>query len=225
MPLLNRDHLMSDQYHKMVKEAEKSGLKLRSEEAYQTSFDETLSHIPRGENLYVFAYGSLMWNPVISFKKKIRATLKNYHRSFCIHLPAFRATVEKPGLMMALEKQPGATCEGMLYFIEPDLAQKELALLWLREMMTTAYMPAWVNVQGEDHTYRALTFVVDSKGERYLKILDPNEQAKRIAQAEGPVGSNRDYLFETVKHLQDLGCCDQDLEQLASLVRGYCCFF
>jgi cation transport regulator ChaC len=57
---------------------------------------------PPGEDFWVFAYGSLMWNPGFPFLESHPALVRGYHRSFCVESTHYRGTKEKPGLVLGL---------------------------------------------------------------------------------------------------------------------------
>jgi cation transport protein ChaC len=51
--------------------------------------------------------------------------------------------------------------------------------------------------------------------------LSENTIVRHIATATGPLGACREYLFETVEHLTELGIRDRRLETMAARVREY----
>lgn len=85
------------------------------------------------------SYGSLIWNPTMKFAERRKATLHGWHRSFCLHLIAGRATLEHPGRMLSLE--PDGCVEGIAFRLPEDSGDQELAAIWLQEMITGAYNP------------------------------------------------------------------------------------
>ena len=54
--------------------------------------------------MWVFGYGSLLWNPGFEYQEKAIASLPGWHRSFCMKLEGGRGTHERPGLMAALDQ-------------------------------------------------------------------------------------------------------------------------
>src|SRR5579859_6246974 len=44
------------------------------------------------EDYWVFAYGSLIWNPEFPYVDKAPALLRGYHRSFCLYSWHYRGT-------------------------------------------------------------------------------------------------------------------------------------
>ena len=49
---------------------------------------------------WVFAYGSLMWNPGFDFIDRQPARLDGFHRAFCIYSHHYRGTPARPGLCL-----------------------------------------------------------------------------------------------------------------------------
>jgi glutathione-specific gamma-glutamylcyclotransferase len=187
---------------------------LASEEELAASLDAFLTDV--GGELWVFAYGSLMWRPDFEFAEQRPATLRGWHRRFCLWQWRFRGTPETPGLMLALDR--GGSCVGMAYkVVGPDLRAKVMPV-WRREMRGRGYRPRWVVVGTPHGPVRALTFVANRDGERYAGRLSDPEIADRIALACGPMGPSADYLLNTVAHCEAMGIHDRHLWRLQALV-------
>ena len=172
--------------------------------------------------LWVFGYGSLIWNPGFPFLARRPARLRGYARSFCLSSIRYRGTPEAPGLVLALAAAEGAgvECRGLAYKIAPEAADDAHAYLRHREMVTDSYLETEQDLEVDGlGPIRALTYVIDHDHPQHLK-LSPDEQAAIIARAVGPAGSNRDYLHNTVAHLRELGLPDPELEALDLKVRA-----
>lgn len=163
-------------------------------------------------DFWVFAYGSLMWNPGFAYAECRPALLRGYHRRFCILSTHYRGTPERPGLVLGLDR--GGSCRGLAFRIAAETAQTTLADLWDREMITAVYRPRLVSVRTQPGAVDALAFIVDRGHEQYCGRLSVDEAADRIACACGGRGPNLDYLANTVTHLQALGIRDRQLETL-----------
>src|SRR3954465_11092557 len=72
----------------------------------------------RPEPVWIFAYGSLMWNPEMPFAERRPALLHGYHRSFCLYSRDYRGTQERPGLVLGLDR--GGSCQGIVYRLPPE---------------------------------------------------------------------------------------------------------
>ena len=168
--------------------------------------------------LWVFGYGSLIWDPGFPVAERRIATLHGWHRSFCMRSIHHRGTVENPGLVLALDAARGASCTGVAFRVEPGHEAATLAALRERELISSAYLERVLPVTTEGGTLDALAYVIDPDHVQYCQ-LDREEQAQIIAGAVGGRGPNRDYLWSTTAHLAELGISDPDLDWLASRVR------
>jgi glutathione-specific gamma-glutamylcyclotransferase len=168
--------------------------------------------------LWVFGYGSLIWDPGFPVAERRIATLHGWHRSFCMRSIHHRGTVETPGLVLALDAAEGACCTGVAFRVEPGHEDGTLAALRDRELISSAYLERTLPVTTEAGPLEALAYVIDPDHVQYCH-LDPEEQAQIIARAVGGRGPNRDYLWSTAAHLAELGISDPDLDWLASRVR------
>jgi cation transport protein ChaC len=189
-----------------------------SEEARNASLKAMRSAVAPGSDVWVFGYGSLMWNPAINVAESRKAHVRGYHRTFCLTLQVGRGSVEKPGLMLGIDR--GGSCSGVAHRIRAEEVDSELTILWYREMLSGSYEPRWVNgeIEGGDAT-RLLTFVINRAHPRYEARLGEADIARRIATAEGVIGTNRDYLYRTVAHLASLGISDGPMQKLERRVR------
>jgi glutathione-specific gamma-glutamylcyclotransferase len=169
--------------------------------------------------VWVFGYGSLIWDPGFPVAERRIARLAGWHRSFCMWSIHHRGTPEAPGLVLALDRADEANCAGVAFRIVPGAEADTLATLRERELVSSAYLETIQTVETEAGPVAALTYVVDRAHVQYCGDLALDEQAKVIARATGGRGPNRDYLWSTVAHLAELGILDPDLEWLAAEVR------
>lgn len=173
------------------------------------------------DELWVFGYGSLIWNPEFAVAARQIARLPDWHRSFCMHSIHHRGSVESPGLVLALDRAPGRHCDGVAFLVQRGQETQTLAALRERELISAAYLERRLAVDLADGgRVQAVAFVIDRDHSQYCGALTPAEQARIIATATGGRGSNRDYLFATADHLAALGIEDAELTRLATLVRG-----
>ncbi|HEX3982519.1 MAG TPA: gamma-glutamylcyclotransferase [Acidisoma sp.] len=193
-----------------------AGMNFMSEVELGESLASTMATHPAGEDLWLFGYGSLMWNPVIEFAERRVATIHGFHRAYCIWLLLGRGSPEHPGLMLALDR--GGSCPGLAYRVRADLLEREMPLLWRREMPGRTYRATWVKARTATGLVRALTFVVDRRSPRYAGKLSDQEIAERVATASGILGTCQAYLTDTLATLQTLGLKDPRLARIAKLV-------
>lgn len=172
------------------------------------------------EGFWVFAYGSLVWNPGFPFQERQIARLHGFSRSFCMWSIHHRGTVVKPGLVLALDPSAGGYCDGVAFFVGPQDSVKTLAELRERELVSSAYIEETHTIDLRDgRVVPAVTYVVDVAHEQYCGGLSLEKQAEVIAAAVGGRGPNPEYLFNTANHLAEIGLADADLTWLAARVR------
>ena len=184
---------------------------------YDIIVRDMLAQAPPGD-LWLFGYGSLLWKPGFDYVERRMATVRGWHRSFCIKVARFRGTRDLNGLMMALDR--GGQCRGMIFRIPADQATAVLNTLFRRELVVNppGTPPRWLTAQTEDGPIRALGFVVDRRSKFYSGSLSPEEVADVMATAAGHWGTCAEYLYNTVSHLEELGIHDCYLWRLQALV-------
>lgn len=171
--------------------------------------------------LWVFGYGSLIWAPDFPVAERRVATVKGWRRSFCMWSIHHRGSPEAPGLVLALDHDVAAECQGLALRVAPGAEAETLAMLRERELVSSAYLERELPLMTpEGEALRALAYVIDPDHAQYTGPLDPEEQARIILRSKGGRGLNRDYLWSTVAHLEELGLHDPDLAALAARVRA-----
>ncbi len=170
------------------------------------------------DTLWVFGYGSLIWDPGFPVAERRIATLQGWHRSFCMRSIHHRGTVDHPGLVLALDRAEGASCTGVAFRVAPGEEAATLYALRERELVSSAYLEMTLPVATDAGPLEALAYVIDPDHAQYC-LIDPEEQAQIIARATGGRGRNCDYLWSTAAHLAELGIRDADLDWLADRVR------
>ena len=215
---LTRDQLRDGHVHRMIAEL---GIAMRvlSEEELRASRAATLAGVDLTPGVWLFGYGSLIWNPAFHFTDRLIGTVYGWHRRFCLWTHLGRGCPERPGLVLGLER--GGSCRGAVFHIAPDAVEEELAIVWRREMISGAYVPRWVKVRTALGALRAIAFVINHAHERYACFLPDERVAEVIATAEGWLGPCADYLINTVDHLAELGIHDRPLERLRTQVLAH----
>lgn len=169
-------------------------------------------------HVWIFAYGSLMWNPMLEFKCRRVATLHDWHRSFCLHMVAGRATPDRPGRMLALEA--GGHTHGVALRLCPRTQDEDLRVVWIREMILGSYRPTWAPVTLDDGTEtHAIAFMADPSREQFTHDSAIATVAPLIAVAAGKLGTNAEYVFRLRAALQACRLQDPYIEALASAIR------
>ncbi|HFZ8993209.1 TPA: gamma-glutamylcyclotransferase [Citrobacter freundii] len=191
---------------------------LWSVEQRAASLAATLACRPDNGPVWIFGYGSLMWNPALEYDESCTGTLIGWHRAFCLRLTAGRGTAHQPGRMLALKK--GGRTTGVAYKLPEHSLEEELTLLWKREMITGCYLPRWCSLTLDDgRTVNALVFIMDPCHPQYESDTSAQTIAPLIAAASGPLGSNAQYLFLLERELIRLGMRDDSLNDLLENVR------
>jgi glutathione-specific gamma-glutamylcyclotransferase len=167
--------------------------------------------------LWVFGYGSLMWQPGFAFAERAPAALIGAHRSLCIYSFHHRGTKDHPGLVLGLDQ--GGACRGMAFRVAPEQYDTTLAYLRAREQVTEVYVETMKPVSlldGSAREIEALCYMVDRAHPQYAGRLSLERQAELVRGAAGLAGANTDYVFNTVRHLEEAGVYDAELMALAA---------
>ncbi|KAG1364183.1 Gamma-glutamylcyclotransferase 2-1 [Cocos nucifera] len=153
--------------------------------------------------LWVFGYGSLVWNPGFDFDEKIVGFIKHYKRVF------------------DLGKW------GTAYCIRGDIAREKAAMQYLERRECEYDQKTSVDFYKEEDNLKpavtgvlVFTSIPDKKiNKYYLGPASLDETARQIATASGPCGNNRDYLFLLEKAMFNIGHEDDYVIELANEVR------
>lgn len=188
------------------------GFDLLTEDDYAAAADRFLAQA--GDEFWVFAYGSLIWNPEFTHVEARPALIHGWRRSFCIGLTSWRATPDQPGLMLALDR--GGSCRGMAFRLAPADPRDQMIALLKREAVHHEGLSTfrWLTARTAQGPIPALTFYAMPLGHPYREHLPLETQAARLARAAGRMGSGAAYLRNTVEHLEQLGIHDRYLWDL-----------
>jgi glutathione-specific gamma-glutamylcyclotransferase len=173
------------------------------------------------EDLWVFAYGSLMWRPDFAFLERVEARLVGAHRALCVYSFVHRGTPERPGLVLGLDQ--GGTCRGIAYRVSAADRTDTVTYLRAREQVTSVYREAMraIWLDGEPpRRVRALCYMIDRGHVQYAGRLSLEQQLHHVRQGHGHSGANRDYVIATVAALEALGLRESELHLLAERLKG-----
>lgn len=174
-------------------------------------------NLPKGD-LWIFGYGSLMWDPGFPHTDWAPALVYGYHRELCIWSSRWRGTPERPGLVLGLDR--GGACRGIAFRIAAPDVPTSLDALWEREMRRGVYHPRLLRARLPARTARVLAFVANPLHPGYAGTLPTARIAELIASCCGDRGPNIDYLDRTLKHLAELGVRDHHLQRVMDAVRS-----
>ncbi len=212
MDQLTRDMIDSGAIDVMVAR-DAPAVRILSEAERRVSLQQTLASRPP-EDVWLFGYGSLIWNPTVHFVESRVARVTGWHRSFCLEAPAGRGSVDNPGLVLGLDE--GGACAGLAFRLAADRAEAELTMLWRREMLSAAYVPRWLDLF-DAQGYRfagGRAFTINHGSNHYAGRLARAEKVRRLATAAGALGSSADFLCRAGAELRRHGIPDPDLERL-----------
>jgi cation transport protein ChaC len=212
---LTRADLENDRLRKFACQ-ENPDVRILSEEELDASINSLLRAHPTGSDVWLFGYGSLVWNPIVHYDERRVARVHGYHRSFCLWSRLHRGSMQKPGLVLGLDV--GGSCHGVAYRIAAHHAMEELRLLWRREMVVGSYCPRWVQVDAGSTSVRALTFIVNRRHANYAGKLPVEAVVKTLVTARGYLGTPAEYLLKTVHALTEHGVRDAYLMELRKRV-------
>ena len=188
---------------------------LWTQEKIDLSLSEALKSRPAGGEVWLFGYGSLIWNPLFEYDAREVATLHGWHRSFCLRVIVGRGSPEAPGRMLSLE--PGGSTRGVALRLPEANLDEELRIVWTREMVTGAYTPMWADVTlASGRSIKALAFVADPAHVFYESNVHASHIAPFMAAASGSMGSNVDYVRRLQSALLNCDIKDPYIDQLAN---------
>jgi cation transport protein ChaC len=209
---ITRESLLDGSLIDVARRLVPPGMRIRTDTDIEACLDFMLADHPAGEDVWLFGYGSLMWNPAMHFAEHRGGRVLGWHRKYCLWLEAGRGSPENPGLMLGLDR--GGAAAGALFRVPADQARAELLLPFRRELFTYSYDPRWVSVATLGGVVRAVTFVVNRKGLLYVRRLDLERIAHHVATASGALGSCMEYLRRTLESLEMLGLDDRMLREV-----------
>jgi len=171
------------------------------------------------EDLWVFAYGSLMWDPAFLFSEVRRAYVPDFERRFILRdVMGGRGRPENPGLMAALDHGNG--CDGLVFRIPHEIMHVETEILWRRELVAPTYLPTFVSADIGEETVQALTFIADHDADQISSDITREEQIQYLVSGEGILGTSKEYLDNIVSQFAALGIVDEECSALLADVDG-----
>jgi len=217
MPDLERKFIQDGGVERIIRDSPEFAAKLVPISDREEDRRHILSQLGPGGDVWVFGYGSLIWNPILRYTEKRTARIYGYHRAFCQRTYLGRGTPTQPGLMAGLDR--GGSCWGVAYRIVASDVEYETRLLWDRETPLPVYKSRVLKANTDQGMIRVITFTANRCPYYYTGPLSIEAQAKRIARAGGEMGTNAEYLFKLVKILEKQGLLKDSLKKLHRAVR------
>ena len=180
----------------------------------QDMLECTLATRPEGD-LWVFGYGSLIWNPEVAHDEVRPARVWGWRRTLRMWSRINRGTEQTPGLVFAL--MSGGSCSGIALRVPQRRAEAELRQLWKREMPRAVYDPRWISCQTPQGRLRALAFTLAPSSPSYTGVLDDAQLLDILRTCRGRYGTTLDYVARTARALRDIGIRDAEVERVMRL--------
>ena len=211
----------SEENQKLFRElAEAGGYVFLNDEILKKSLKDFIDeHHFGNEEVWVFGYGSLIWNPQLNYIDKKVISLQGLQRSFCLQSSIGYGTRETPGLMLIVEENENAVCSGVAFKIAKENLWQELYHYWQREIRIDAYAPIMTSHVLNGERIKIITVVINKANSHYVPDLNLQEQAKLIAISKGAIEKNITYLNNLLVHLQEYGIEDDYLSKLQQAVK------
>lgn len=181
------------------------------EDYYTSTAERLIAAVPRGEDLWVFGYGSLIWRQEFSFVEERRGTIRGWHRDFCLGPDLrWRGNPSAPGWMLSLAR--GGACRGVVYRLPRDDLPTSLGQVLRREPPLPI---VWVKAATSAGPVNAFAF---AGPKRAMVQLSDEALSDALTVAVGMGGNMPDYVFNTARHLEALGLCDDRLWRIQEMI-------
>jgi glutathione-specific gamma-glutamylcyclotransferase len=169
------------------------------------------------QDLWVFAYASLIWRPDFDYAERRLALVHGWHRALKMWSRINRGTPERPGLVFGMLS--GGCCRGVVFRIPRHDGRATLERLWGREMVTAVYDPKWLTCHTPQGPVTALAFTLSRKSPSHTGELSEAQYQAIFEQAQGIYGTTLDYAHRTHEELVRHDIRDRHLERLLKLAR------
>lgn len=215
---ITRDDVVHDRIRKRLRE-EGGESAVLSEEEFARSRAAILKAFDAHDELWIFGYGSLIWNPTFEFVESAVGELADCQRKFCLWAHTGRGTSDCPGLWLGLDT--GGRCTGVAFRVDNSLRDYETLMLWRREMVSGAYQPVVrpVLINGKERA--CICLLANKSHDRYAGDLPREKVIECIATASGHLGTCREYLFNLIDKLDEMQVHDHELHALAQDVHAF----
>lgn len=189
----------------------------QSDAAITQAWRRLLSHRVGSADLWVFGYGSLMWDPGFNFAEVRRATIEGYQRRFAMRVEIVTGSPDRPGLALTLEREQGQ-CVGLAFRIPADLVEAETAVLARREFVLFNYSVETMTAMTPQGEIEVQVLAADKHDPRYVGDLALTETAAMIGAAKGVKGENKTYVAKLAQQLRAFDIADDYIDRLATLL-------
>ncbi|PIC24997.1 hypothetical protein B9Z55_018095 [Caenorhabditis nigoni] len=196
---------------------------------WSTTTTKMESMFSSNQSLWIFGYGSLIWNPGFQFSTSRKAYAIGWARRMYQGNTYHRGDEKLPGRVATLIEESNSFTNGMVFRVDGKSAITTAVKYLEQREIDNGYVFRMVPVQIESsslHRHRptvvmALTCVADEQNELYLGPDDLIKMAREIVTAKGCAGPNCEYVLNLAENLRKLFPDDEDdhLFQLEQHVR------
>lgn len=170
---------------------------------------------------WIFGYGSLVWRPAFPYLEREPGFILGFRRRFWQASPDHRGTPERPGRVVTLIEERGAVCWGMGYRVAADRLDEVLAALDHREQAGYRRIETRLDLRDRHEPITsALLYVAAPDNPNFVGHAPLADIAAIVRIAEGPSGSNREYVVRLDESLIEMGGRDPHVSELAQLIGG-----
>ena len=165
-------------------------------------------------DVWIFGYGSLIWNPGFTFNNRQLGYVQGWSRRFYQGSIDHRGTPKTPGRVVTLIAEPGATCWGIAYQITENVAESVFSYLDSREKGGFERYDETFHPTNSLPAIQVIVYVAQRDNPNYLGPAATTEMALQIFHSRGPSGPNADYLVKLADSLRSLGIVDDHVFEL-----------
>ncbi|KAJ8288867.1 hypothetical protein COCON_G00015260 [Conger conger] len=165
----------------------------------------TTENMTEKPSLWIFGYGSLVWKPDFTFKKRKVGYIQGYKRRFWHGDIFHRGDEDMPGRVVTLVEDKDACTWGVAYEVNGSEIEECLKYLNMRETALGGYITKAVEFfpREEGHLpHLALVYIATCDNPIYLGPASPEEIAAQIAICRGKTGHNIEYLLRLVEFMR-----------------------
>ena len=114
---ITRDTLQSWRVALLARDRDGAEARIAAEDQLLDSRRLIISDNDDVSDLWVFGYGSLIYNPIIEHSQRAIASIYGYHRRLCLWTEIGRGSPDCPGLVLSLDR--GGSCKGVAFRLSP----------------------------------------------------------------------------------------------------------
>ncbi len=172
--------------------------------------------------MWIFAYGSLMWDgweKSYSCSRTAKATLKGYQRAFNKKSRRNWGTEAAPGPTLGLEVAAAGQCVGIAFEFPDNSREAVLEDLRKREGRSFALAELEV-VLDNGESVSAIVAVNDPNASTHIGNLPVQQRAAMASAARGENGACADYVRNVHEKLKELGIVDTCVEEFTNAIEA-----